>query len=82
MIRCSAYLCGLKKALNESVLCEAYALPTADDLLEQLTGVTIFSHLDANSGCWQIPLYPESRLLTTLNITIVKDFALTSSPLE
>ena len=58
-------ICVDLKALNESVLREVYPLPTVDDLLGQLTGATIFSRLDANSGFWQIPLCPESRLLTT-----------------
>ena len=58
-------ICVDLKALNESVLREVYPLPTVDDLLGQLTGATVFSHLDANSGFWQIPLCPVSRLLTT-----------------
>ena len=58
-------ICVDLKALNESVLREVYPLPTVDDLLGQLTGATVFSRLDANSGFWQIPLCPESRLLTT-----------------
>ena len=36
-------ICVDLKALNESVLCEAYPLPTVDDLLGQLTGAAIFS---------------------------------------
>ena len=61
----AVHICVDLKALNESVLREVYPLPTVDDLLRQLTGATIFSRLDANSGFWQIPLCPESRLLTT-----------------
>ena len=41
-------------------------MPKVDTTLAQLTGATIFSKLDANSGFWQIPLAKESRLLTTL----------------
>ena len=58
-------ICVDLKHLNASVLREVYPLPTVDDTLGQLTGATIFSRLDANSGFWQIPLCPESRLLTT-----------------
>jgi len=36
-----------------------------DDTLAQLAGAKLFSKLDANSGFWQIPLSPASRLLTT-----------------
>ena len=32
----------------------------------QLVGATVFTKLDANSIFWQIPLLPESRLLTYL----------------
>ena len=40
-------------------------MPKVDTTLAQLTGATIFSKLDANSGFWQIPLAKESRLLIT-----------------
>ena len=36
-----------------------------DDTLAQLAGAKLFSKLDVNSGFWQIPLSPASRLLTT-----------------
>ena len=58
-------ICVDLKALNESVLREVYPLPTVDETLAQLTGATVFSKLDANSGFWQIPLADSSRLLTT-----------------
>ena len=42
-----------------------HPLPRVDETLAQLTGAKVFSKLDANSGFWQIPLSPQSRLLTT-----------------
>ena len=51
--------------LNKSVCRERYLLPAVEQILSQLAGATVFSKLDANSGFWQIPLAPESTLLTT-----------------
>ena len=53
------------KPLNQSVLCEIHPLPKVNETLTQLSGATIFSKLDANSGFWQIPLEKDSLLLTT-----------------
>jgi transposase InsO family protein len=58
-------ICVDLKPLNQSVLREVHPIPKVDDVLGKLAGATIFSKLDANSGFWQIPLAPESRLLTT-----------------
>ena len=60
-------LCVDLKPLNQSVLREVHPLPKVDDTLAQLSGAKlhVFSKLDANSGFWQIPLSPASRLLTT-----------------
>ena len=58
-------ICVDLKPLNKSVLREVHPLPRVDDTLAQLTGAKLFSKLDANSGFWQIPLSPSSRLLTT-----------------
>uniref|UniRef100_A0A1X7VWW3 Reverse transcriptase domain-containing protein n=1 Tax=Amphimedon queenslandica TaxID=400682 RepID=A0A1X7VWW3_AMPQE len=44
---------------------ERHQLPAAEQLLAQLTRAKVFPKLDANSGFWQIPLAPESALLTT-----------------
>ena len=61
----SVRICVDLKRLNESVLREVHPLPQVDDTLAQLHGAAVFSKLDANSGFWQIPLAPQSRLLTT-----------------
>ena len=57
-------ICVDLKPLNESVLREVHPIPRVNEALAQLTGVTIFTKLDAKSGFWQIPLSPESRPLT------------------
>ena len=51
--------------LNESVRTERHSLPAVNLTLAQLAGARIFSHLDTNSGFWQIPLAAASALLTT-----------------
>ena len=51
--------------LNKSVRREHHQLPAVEQTLAQLAGAKLFSKLDANSGFWQIPLSPESSLLTT-----------------
>ena len=58
-------ICVDLKPLNECVLREVYPLPSVDEILAQISGSKVFSKLDANSGFWQIPLAPSSRLLTT-----------------
>jgi len=51
--------------LNQSVCRERHQMPAVDQTLAQLAGAKLFTKLDANSGFWQIPLSPESALLTT-----------------
>ena len=43
-------ICVDLKPLNESVLRETHPLPGVDETLAQLTGATVMSKLDANSG--------------------------------
>ena len=58
-------ICVDLKPHNESVLRETHPLPGVDETLAQLTGATVMSKLDANSGFWQIPLSKDSCELTT-----------------
>ena len=51
--------------LNKSVQRERHPLAAVEQVLAQLSGAKVFSKLNANSGFWQIPLAPESALLTT-----------------
>ncbi|KAK3107078.1 hypothetical protein FSP39_006562 [Pinctada imbricata] len=51
--------------LNESVRRENYPIPSIDQELASLSGASVFTKLDANSGFWQIPLAKESSILTT-----------------
>ena len=60
-----ARICVDLKALNNNVMCEVYPIPTVEETLAQVTGATVFSKLDANSGYWQIPLSESSKHLTT-----------------
>eukprot|EP00731_Ephydatia_muelleri_P028828 Em0020g472a len=61
----SVRICVDLKPLNESVLRENYPLPKIDETLAQLSGASVFSKLDANSGFWQISLAKDCRPLTT-----------------
>ena len=51
--------------LNQSVCKERHPLLAVDQTLAQLAVAKVFTKLDANSGFRQIPLFPESALLTT-----------------
>ena len=58
-------ICVDLTVLNHAVLREVHPLRSVDENLAKLSGSKIFTKLDANSGFWQMPLDPESRLLTT-----------------
>ena len=51
--------------LNKAVMREVHPMASVDENLAKLQGSSMFTKLDANSGFWQIPLDPSSRLLTT-----------------
>ena len=58
-------ICVDLKPLNQSVLRGVHPLPKVKTTLAQLSGATVFSKINRNSGFWQISLDPASCLLTT-----------------
>jgi hypothetical protein len=55
------------RALNVKTITEVYPLPRIDDILDSLTGSTVFSKMDLKSGYWQLPLHPESMKYTAFS---------------
>ena len=74
-------ICVDLKPLNENVLREVYPIPAVSHTLALLTGAKKFSKIDTNSGFWQVPLTPESRLLTTF-LTPFGHFHFNKLPIE
>ena len=62
--RCKAKYLELFSGLGLMNCRERHMLPSVDHTLAQLTGATIFSKLDVNSGFWQIKLVEELCKLT------------------
>lgn len=58
-------LCVDLKKLNQNLVKERHWIPAADEILPKLSGMKVFSKLDASSGFWSIPLHPDSSSLTT-----------------
>ena len=52
-------MCGLYRALNKQTVKDAYPLPLVDEVQDCLSGCTIFSALDLQSGYWQLPVHPD-----------------------
>ena len=60
-------LCLDPKDLNQAIKRPHYFTPTLEDVLPKPNGAKCFSILDACSKYWNIRLYQESSLYTTLN---------------
>ena len=58
-------ICINLKPFNQCILREHHPLPKVNDILEQLTGATVFFKLDMNGGFWQVPVAEKSRLFIT-----------------
>jgi hypothetical protein len=74
------------RGLNKQTIKNAYPLPRADDLIDQLQGAECFSKIDLRSGYWQIPIDPsdvsETAFLTRYGHFewLVLPFDLTNAP--
>ena len=46
---------------------DAYPLPRPDDVQDQLAGSIVFSVLDLQNGCWQLPVNPADQPKTAFS---------------
>ncbi|GAQ92139.1 putative retrotransposon protein [Klebsormidium nitens] len=74
------------RRLNKQTVKNAYPLPRADDLIDQLHGAKFFSKIDMRSGYWQIPIHPDDVTKTAFRTRyghfewLVLPFGLTNAP--
>ena len=61
----SVRICVDMRMPNTAIQRERHPSPTADDLVHNLNGATVFSKLDLKAGYHQIPLDEKSRYITT-----------------
>ena len=54
-------LCIDYRELNKKTARDAYPLPLPDEVQDRLSGSTIFSTLDLQSGYWQLPVSPSDQ---------------------
>ena len=52
-------ICVDYRILNEVTVKDTYPLPLVDDLLDYVSGASVFSSLDLASGYWQVPVHPD-----------------------
>ena len=60
-------LCLDPKDLNRAVKREFSQMPTAEEIMSQMSGATIFSKLDASAGYWQVKVDEASSDLLAFN---------------
>ena len=61
----SLHFCLDYRRLKAKKIPDAYRLPRIDEFLDSLGDAEIFTSLECNAGCWQVPVSPEDREKTT-----------------
>ena len=60
-------ICIDMREANKAIQRERHVMPTVDDLIHDLNGAVVFSHLDLRCGYHQLELEEESRYITTFS---------------
>ena len=58
-------LCVDMRRANDAIIQERLPIPTVDEVLEELNGITVFSKLDLHHGFHQVELHVDSRDINT-----------------